>query len=84
MTSKLPLYESELFYREKNEDYVDDQESCCISQFEEEIWSKDEICCNDEIRSRGDVLSSFDDVLNEEVTGEKMIAELYLSENIYM
>lgn len=76
MTSKAPLYESELSYREKNEDYEDGQESCCISQFEEEIWSKDEICCNDEIRSRGDVLSSFDDALSEEVAGDKMIAEL--------
>lgn len=76
MTSKAPLYKSELSYREKNEDYEDGQESCCISQFEEEIWSKDEICCNDEIRSRGDVLSSFDDVLSEEVAGDKMIAEL--------
>lgn len=77
MTSKAPLYESELSYREKNEDYEDGQESCCISQFEEEIWSKDEICCNDEIRSRGDVLSSFDDVLSEEVA----VKDCFVSEN---
>lgn len=59
MTSKLPLSESEFFYREKNEDCTDDQESCCISQFEEEIWSKE------------DALSSFDDLLGEEETGEQ-------------
>lgn len=56
MTSKVPLSESEFFYREKNEDCTDDQESCCISQFEEEIWSKE------------DSLSSFDDLLGEEET----------------
>lgn len=59
VTSKVPLSESEFFYREEHEDYKDDEESCCISQFEEEIWSKE------------DALSSFVDLLGEEETGEQ-------------